>query len=161
MSESYVGYVSNVYSSTGQVQVRRFGHDDSIGDETKCKWCYVDQGSEHAGVAGVGQAHTLQSGCRVQCTQYGGADGSMVVHGTFGRMGSGQSGGGGGESGTTSYTGVNYAQTDYVIPIKNPGPNGQRAEAKVPDNMYHKAGGGQPLDLSNSKYPTTQYKKQD
>ena len=165
MTEKFVGYVINNYSSSGQVQVRRFGHDDGVGDTTNCKWCYVDQGTNNLAVAGAGEAHCLQAGCRVQLSQFGGPDGSFLISGTFGRMGSGQGGGGGigsGQSdGSTSYTDVNTAQSDYVIPLQNPtSQNGVRCQVKAPDGRYNKHAGGQPLDLSNSQYPDTQFKSE-
>jgi hypothetical protein len=160
MTEKCIGYVINNYSSSGQVQIQRFGHDDAVGDTTKCKWAYVDQGTTNLGVAGAGQAHTLQPGCRVHLSQFGGSDGSYVVSGTFGRMGSASGGGGGGsDDGATSFNDVNTAQSDYVIPLKNPKSlNGVRCEAKAPDGRYHKYAGGQPLDMSQNQYPNTKYK---
>jgi len=147
-----IAYVTNNYSSTGMVQLRRFGHDDGA-DTDALKWAYVSQGSDNIGVAGVGRTHCLKPGCRVQVAEYGNKDGSIIVSGVFGRMGSGTG------DGATSYTGVNTSQSDFCIPLQNPtANNGTRCQVKAPDGRYHKKSGGQPLDLSNSQYPTTQYK---
>jgi hypothetical protein len=159
MSEKFMGYVTNNYSK-GMVQVQLFGQHD--GAQEKMKWAFVDQGTNNLAVAGVGQAHGLQPGCRVQCTQMGGKDGSIIASGAMDRWGSGQGGGGLGssqEDSTTHYPAVNKAQGDYCIPCQNENSeNGTRVEAKAPDGRYNPYAGGQPLDLSNSKFPTTQYK---
>lgn len=149
--------VINNYSSCGQIQVRRFGHDDDVSDTTKCKWAYVDQGTNNLAVAGAGKAPNLQPGCRVQVSQIGGPDGSCIISGTLGRMGSGRGKGGGLGSSqaddNTSYKKVNTAQADYCIPLQNPNSeNGVRCKVKAPDGRYHKYAGGQPLDLSKTEY---------
>jgi hypothetical protein len=151
------GYVSNVYSSVGQVQVRRFGYDHNINDESNLPWVYVSQGTHNYGVAGVGENHALQNGARVALLEQGGPDGSMIALGTFGRMGSAQSSSGNFDQ-ATSWTSVDMKQTDYVIPLQNPGaPNGTRAIAKQPSTKYYPPGGGTPYDPSQNQYPHTSY----
>jgi len=154
-----IAYVTNNYSSTGMVQIRRFGADDGASDSTSLKWAYVCQGPDNVGVAGVGKHHSLQPGCRVHVSSYGTGEGSFIVEGTFGRMGSSSSSGASSSDSATSTSGVNCAQSDFCVPVQNPSAsNGTRAQAKAPDGRYNKHAGGAPLDLSVSTYPTTQYK---
>lgn len=154
------GYVSNVYSSVGQVQVTRFGYDNNVQNPSNLPWVYPSQGTSNYGVAGIGENHSLQCGARVAMLEIGGNDGSYVAVGSFGRMGSDQSGSSGGYDQATSWNSVNMSQTDYVIPLQNPGqPNGVRAMAKQPSGEYYKPAGGTPYDPSQNQYPSTSYKQ--
>lgn len=158
-----MGYVTNNYSASGRVQVRVFGEHDGVGDTTQCKWVYPDQGMNNVGVAGVGSATNLQPGCRVLVSQLGGLDGSFWAHGTGFRGGQGTGGGGGlgsGQSdGSTSMNDVDRSKADNCIPLENPNQqDGMRCQAKALDGRYNMYAGGQPLDLTSSQYPTTQYK---
>ena len=161
MTEKFMAYVCNNYSK-GMCQIQLFGqHDGASPGSTKLPWAYVDQGTNNLAVAGVGQAHGLQPGCRVQATQMGGKDGSWIISGTLDRWGSGdETGLGSGQAdSTTHYPAVNKSQGDYPIPVQNENSeNGVRCEAKPLDGRYNPYCGGQPLDLSSSTYPTTKYK---
>jgi hypothetical protein len=153
-----MGYVVNNYSTTGQVQVRRFGYDDQNQDSTNLPWVYPSQGTSHMGVAGIGKNHALQPGCRVAMLEMGGPDGSLIAVGTMNRMGSAQSSSSGGFDQATSWTTVNTQQTDYAIPLSNAGaPNGIRAIAKQPSSEYYTPGNGKPYDPSQNQYPTTSF----
>ncbi len=153
-----MGYVVNNYSTSGQVQVRRFGYDDNNQDSTNLPWVYPSQGTSHMGIAGIGKNHMLQAGCRVAMLEAGGPDGSYVALGTFGRMGSAQGGSSGGFDQATSFTSVNIAQTDFAIPLQNAGqPNGVRAIAKQPNGRYYPPANGVPYDPSQNIYPHTSY----
>jgi hypothetical protein len=161
-TEQCMGYVTNNYSQ-GMVQVRLFGQHDGGESPENFPWCHVDQGTSNPAVAGVGEAHALQTGVRVKVTSMGGKDSAKYVSGTAGRSGSGQSGGGGLGSSSpdnnTACTDINWAQSDFPIPAKNPNsPNGTRVEAKPLDGRYNEYAGGQPCDLTNQSYPTCKYK---
>jgi hypothetical protein len=156
-----IAYVVNNYSSTGMVQIRRFGEDDGVSDISSLKWAYIDQGSDSMGVAGVGKTHSLKPGCRVHVGVHGGKEGSFIVTGSFGRMGSGSSTDSSQPDSTTSVSDVDCAKSDFCIPVKDPNaPNGTRAEAKAPDGRYNKQAGGSPLDMSDNQYPQTIFKSE-
>lgn len=164
MSEDFSCWVTNVYSASGRVQVRRFGHDDNVQDETKLKWAYVDGGTDHIQTAGVGKTHALQRSMRVHCTQVGGSDGSLFINASFPRGGKGTGGGGGlGSSqadGSTAMTDVDRSKADNCIPLENPNQqDGIRCQAKPADGRYH-PDTGKPLDLASQSgdYPSTYYK---
>jgi len=140
-----MGYVTNVYSSCGQVRVRRFNDPQDMNPENE-KWCYAGEGA-----AKTGKAHQFQPGHRVTMTQMSGTDGSFAVQSTgpLPRMGKGDN--------AQTPQDVEKAKTDYPVPVKNYQENGQRAEADRPLGDYHQRAGGQALDNFNNKYPEWPY----